>query len=149
MYYPHDWTNEAGVTFKEGYYDENGVHYTNIAAANVQTTLTCKYCGTKMLYKWQEGTIPNCTSCGGQIQIDKIDVVKSTSVWSSKRPVWISLFVYLGITFAFPVLCVTIAFFYMIPTSTTLPNSGILRIRTRTIFTDNLPHNKFAKVGLL
>ena len=104
IYYPHSWTDENGNVFREGYYDENGIHYTNIAASNVQTTLTCQFCGTKSIWEWKEGTIPVCSNCGGQIKIDKIDAAVNygSEKRLNKKPLLIALFVYLGINIGLP-----------------------------------------------
>ena len=105
IYYPHSWTDENGNVFREGYYDENGVHYTNICAANTQTMLTCEFCGSKSLWVWKEGTIPACSSCGAQIKIDKIDAaVGGTGVGkTASRKTWMTvLFVMLGIYVGIP-----------------------------------------------
>ena len=113
IYYPHSWTDESGNVFREGYYDENGIHYMNIVAANVQTTLTCQFCGTKSIWQWQEGTIPVCSNCGGQIKIDKIDAATSygSGSTSSKKSFLIPLFIILGINVAAPL---TFGLFYVI-----------------------------------
>lgn len=78
-YFPHSWTDEEGFKHEEGYYDENGQHYTNIAIPGIETNLTCSYCGTHMLYKWKEGVFPVCPNCSGQFQIDIIDAEPVTS----------------------------------------------------------------------
>ena len=95
IYYPHDWQDESGNRYKEGYYDENGQYYTNIAAPNVETLLTCTYCGAKMLYKWQEGVFPNCPSCGAQFQIDKIDAEHTFSSSVNTHPLKVIGIIYL------------------------------------------------------
>ncbi|MCR4584877.1 MAG: hypothetical protein K5686_04060 [Lachnospiraceae bacterium] len=70
VYYPHGWTNDQGVSYREGYYDENGQYYANMVAKGVQTNLLCTYCGNHMVYTWQEGMVPTCDKCGGVFQID-------------------------------------------------------------------------------
>ena len=76
VYYPHSWTNEQGVSFREGYYDENGQYYANMVAKGVQTCLCCTYCGNHMMYTWKEGMVPTCDKCGGVFQIDIKDIPK-------------------------------------------------------------------------
>jgi hypothetical protein len=107
IYYPHSWTDADGVEHDEGYYDENGVHYRNVCAANTQTMLTCEFCGTKSLWEWKEGTIPGCSSCGAQIKIDKIDAAVGKnrgSGMASRKPLFIMLFIYLGVTIGMPLI---------------------------------------------
>lgn len=79
VYYPHDWTDEDGIAHKEGYYDEDGQYFLNIASPDVDTMLTCSYCGNKMIYRWQEGVIPTCPSCAAQYQIERIERVRDYS----------------------------------------------------------------------
>ncbi|MBO4846237.1 MAG: hypothetical protein J5525_08005 [Lachnospiraceae bacterium] len=72
-YYPQDWTAQDGRQFKEGYYDENGQHYENMAMIGGTTMLKCSYCGNRMLHKWVEGDLPVCDKCGAQLKIDITD----------------------------------------------------------------------------
>ena len=79
VYYPHDWIDEDGKAYKRGYYDENGIYYTNIAAPGIKTILTCEYCGTQIDYKWkEEDSILSCSNCGATLRIDHIDAKPTT-----------------------------------------------------------------------
>lgn len=37
------------------------------------TMLRCAYCGNRVLYQWQEGSIPTCERCGAQFEVDITD----------------------------------------------------------------------------
>ncbi len=77
-YYPQGWTAPDGQYFKEGYYDENGRHYENMAMAGSETMLRCEYCENRMVYKWKEGDLPVCDKCGAPLRIDITDKEKLT-----------------------------------------------------------------------
>ena len=153
IYYPHSWTDENGNVFREGYYDENGIHYTNIAASNVQTTLTCQFCGTKSIWQWQEGTIPVCSNCGGQIKIDKIDAAVNnvSGIRSSKKPLMtallIGLGIYVGIPLTFTLFYVVIilfsAFFKLLPIHKN--SSTDQTTRTAVVETQKMPSSVYVK----
>lgn len=78
IYYPSAWTDSAtGKTYREGYYDENGQYYDNVAFrenGKYQNVLChCPYCGTDTVLNLdnmegatQELKCPNCT---GQMEI--------------------------------------------------------------------------------
>lgn len=72
-YYPNGWTASDGRVFEEGYYDENGQHYSNVVAVGASTMLKCAYCGSHMVYTWKEGALPTCEKCGAQLQADITD----------------------------------------------------------------------------
>ena len=139
--------------FREGYYDENGIHYTNIAASNVQTTLTCEFCGTKSIWQWQEGTIPVCSNCGGQIKIDKIDAAVNnvSGTRSSKKPLMtallIGLGIYVGIPLTFTLFYVVIilfsAFFKLLPIHKN--SSTDQTTRTAVVETQKMPSSVYVK----
>ena len=72
-YYPTGWTAQDGRHFEEGYYDENGQYYENMAMIGGTTMLKCSYCGNRMLHKWTEGDLPICDKCGAQLSVDITD----------------------------------------------------------------------------
>jgi DNA-directed RNA polymerase subunit M/transcription elongation factor TFIIS len=78
-YYPQEWTASDGTHFEEGFYDENGQHYDNVVMIGGTTMLKCEYCGSRMVYKWQEGSVPICDKCGAQFSIDITDKKNSNT----------------------------------------------------------------------
>ncbi len=77
-FYPIDWT-ENGVTYKKGYYDENGVHYNAVAFQNQPTELQCPYCGSHNKIVWTSGPLPKCPNCGGEYEKVATDTIESTN----------------------------------------------------------------------
>ncbi|MBE5861824.1 MAG: hypothetical protein E7295_03110 [Lachnospiraceae bacterium] len=85
VYYPHSWTSDDGIDYQAGYYDEKGIYYSNVVAKDMETILTCKYCGSKMTCKWTDGMETNCPNCGSAFEIDKIDVKQNEVVRRTRR----------------------------------------------------------------
>ena len=75
QYYPEDFTDSTGKTYKRGYYDENGNYYENVAFENQETELVCPYCGTRNKIIWKEGVLPKCPNCGGEYEDVQVDNV--------------------------------------------------------------------------
>ena len=72
VYYPTSWVDTAtGISYKKGYYDEEGTHYDYVAFKKneaYETMLTCDYCGTEIKAKWTTGVTPQCPNCGANLQ---------------------------------------------------------------------------------
>ena len=73
IFYPNDWTTDSGETFQQGYYDENGVRYNNVAVQDAATIFTCEYCGTQISAVWKDGEALSCPNCGAPLKPDIID----------------------------------------------------------------------------
>ena len=72
-YYPNDWTNADGQTFRKGYYDEQGNHYENVAVENSETIVECEYCGSQTKIVWKAGESPKCPNCNAPLKVDIVD----------------------------------------------------------------------------
>lgn len=72
VYYPTSWVDSTtGISYKKGYYDEEGTHYDYVAFKkneSYETMLTCDYCGTEIKAKWTTGVTPQCPNCGAALQ---------------------------------------------------------------------------------
>ena len=74
VYYNEAWTDEAtGVSYRKGYYDENGTYYDADSIAfkkadgSYEAHYVCEYCGTELEVNWQEGFYPSCKNCGAEM----------------------------------------------------------------------------------
>lgn len=74
MYYNEAWTDEAtGVSYRKGYYDENGTYYDADSIAfkkadgSYEAHYVCEYCGTELEANWKEGFYPSCKNCGAEM----------------------------------------------------------------------------------
>ncbi len=104
-YYSQGWIASDGRRFEEGYYDENGHYYTNVAVSGETTVLKCSYCGNHKIYKWTEGDLPVCENCGAPFQIDIID--KKDKVYyeeKDNRNVFWVIFVLSAVEIILPIL---------------------------------------------
>lgn len=68
VYYPCDWDYD-NVSYKRGYYDEEGNYYDRVAFAQKGVyygiLCECKYCGSDMNLNWHPGEVLSCPKCGG------------------------------------------------------------------------------------
>ena len=78
IFYPNDWVTDSGESFQQGYYDENGVRYNNVAVQDTSMIFTCEYCGTQINAVWKEGEALSCPNCGAPLKPDIIDNPDST-----------------------------------------------------------------------
>ena len=79
-YYPMSWMAEDGRQFEEGYYDENGQHYNNVVVEGGTTILKCNFCENRIVYTWENGSLPTCDKCGAQLQIDATDKAENVGI---------------------------------------------------------------------
>ena len=75
VYYPNDWITAEGISYQRGYYDENGVRYSNVAVENKAMLFTCEYCGSQINAVWKEGESLTCPNCGAQVRVDIVDTL--------------------------------------------------------------------------
>lgn len=72
-YYPYDWKYND-VTYKRGYYDEEGNHYDRVVFERdgVLRNLicNCEYCGSTTKMDWKTGETLKCPKCGGSVTIE-------------------------------------------------------------------------------
>ncbi len=73
IYYPNDWVTSTGESYQQGYYDENGVRYSNVAVKDQSMIFTCEYCKTQINAVWKEGEALTCPNCGAPLTIDVVD----------------------------------------------------------------------------
>ena len=74
LYYPERWTDEAtGREYEQGYYDENGQYYEDVAFLEdgkyKNVVCQCEYCDTITKIDWTEGGTLICAQCGGSMKI--------------------------------------------------------------------------------
>ena len=74
MYYNEGWTDEkTGVSYRKGYYDENGTYYDAESIVfkkpdgSYEAHYVCDYCGTELEADWKEGFYPTCKNCGAEM----------------------------------------------------------------------------------
>ncbi len=74
MYYNEAWKDEAtGVSYRKGYYDENGTYYDAESIVfkkpdgSYEAHYICEYCGTELEANWKEGFYPTCKNCGAEM----------------------------------------------------------------------------------
>ncbi len=74
MYYNEAWTDEkTGVSYRKGYYDENGTYYDADSIVfkkpdgSYEAHYVCEYCGTELEANWKEGFYPTCKNCGAEM----------------------------------------------------------------------------------
>jgi len=74
MYYNEAWTDEkTGVSYRKGYYDENGTYYDAESIVfkkpdgSYEAHYVCDYCGTELEANWKEGFYPTCKNCGAEM----------------------------------------------------------------------------------
>lgn len=74
MYYNEAWTDEkTGVSYRKGYYDENGTYYDADSIVfkkpdgSYEAHYMCDYCGTELEANWKEGFYPTCQNCGAEM----------------------------------------------------------------------------------
>ena len=74
MYYNEAWTDEkTGVSYRKGYYDENGTYYDADSIVfkkpdgSYEAHYVCDYCGTELEANWKEGFYPTCQNCGAEM----------------------------------------------------------------------------------
>ena len=74
MYYNEGWTDEkTGVSYRKGYYDENGTYYDGDSIVfkkpdgSYEAHYVCDYCGTELEANWKEGFYPTCKNCGAEM----------------------------------------------------------------------------------
>ena len=74
MYYNEAWTDEkTGVSYRKGYYDENGTYYDADSIVfkkpdgSYEAHYVCEYCGTELEANWKEGFYPTCQNCGAEM----------------------------------------------------------------------------------
>ena len=74
MYYNEAWTDErTGVSYRKGYYDENGTYYDADSIVfkkpdgSYEAHYVCDYCGTELEANWKEGFYPTCKNCGAEM----------------------------------------------------------------------------------
>ncbi len=83
VYYPREWTDpRRGTTYKAGYYDENGKHYSKVYVKDQENLIDfkCNYCGTNVKLKWEEGAIPSCPNCAALLEEEFKDAIIDTEV---------------------------------------------------------------------
>ena len=74
VYYNEAWTDEStGVSYRKGYYDENGTYYDADSIVfkkpdgSYEAHYMCDYCGTELEADWKEGFYPTCQNCGAEM----------------------------------------------------------------------------------
>lgn len=74
VYYNEAWTDEStGVSYRKGYYDENGTYYDADSIAfkkpdgSYEAHYICEFCGTELEANWKEGFYPTCKNCGAEM----------------------------------------------------------------------------------
>lgn len=74
MYYNEAWADEkTGVSYRKGYYDENGTYYDAESIVfkkpdgSYEAHYVCDYCGTELEANWKEGFYPTCKNCGAEM----------------------------------------------------------------------------------
>ncbi len=74
MYYNEAWIDEkTGVSYRKGYYDENGTYYDADSIVfkkpdgSYEAHYVCDYCGTELEANWKEGFYPVCKNCGAEM----------------------------------------------------------------------------------
>ena len=97
MYYNEAWTDEeTGVSYRKGYYDENGTYYDADSIAfkkpdgSYEAHYVCEYCGTELEANWKEGFYPTCQNCGAEmnktpVYIDEIVNIGTGAISYSDR----------------------------------------------------------------
>ena len=88
MYYPEPVTNEEGVRYRAGYYDETGKYYSELKLYHSfpEEGLACKYCGHRMTEDELEGMESlKCPNCDASFElVTPADVVKKDKVVTSE-----------------------------------------------------------------
>ena len=88
MYYPEPVTNEEGVRYRAGYYDETGKYYSELKLYHSfpEEGLVCKYCGHRMMEDELEGMETlKCPNCDASFELVTLaDVVKKDKVVASE-----------------------------------------------------------------
>ena len=125
MYVNESWTDEkTGVSYRKGYYDENGTYYDGDAIAfkkpdgSYEAHYVCEYCGTELEATWKEGFYPACKNCCAEmnktpVYIDEIvnidngdntDASYSNSYTPVKKSVVKRLLIMMLVAFAAPII---------------------------------------------
>ncbi len=74
VFYPVGWTDSVtGREYKEGYYDENGQYYEDVAFKTGDqydnVLCRCEYCGKQSKMTWKENMTLSCPGCGAPLTI--------------------------------------------------------------------------------
>ena len=81
IYYPVAWVdNDSGISYQQGYYDENGNRYDNVAFEKdgrySNVVCRCSYCGTETVLDLSAKDAANktlqCPSCGAPMEIQSL-----------------------------------------------------------------------------
>ena len=78
VYYPESWTDESsGISYQQGYYDENGQYYSSVSAQEngkyENVICKCPYCGQETILNLTAADVAahnlQCPHCGGPMEI--------------------------------------------------------------------------------
>jgi len=127
VYYKEAWTDEAtGVSYRKGYYDENGTYYDGDSIVfkkpdgSYEAHYVCEFCGTEFETEWKEGFYPTCKNCGAEmnktpVYVDEIIKVATgedsydDSDMMRRRQAKISMFIFGIMAIFFIIMFVSIA----------------------------------------
>ena len=79
VYYPETVTNEEGVRYRAGYYDETGKYYKELKLYHTfpEGGILCKYCGHRMTEDELEGMESlKCPNCDASFELVRAEIYK-------------------------------------------------------------------------
>jgi len=127
MYYNESWTDEkTGVSYRKGYYDENGTFYDGESVVfkkpdgSYEAHYECEYCDTELEANWKEGFYPTCKNCGAEmnktpVYIDEIISIGTgeasyRDVYETEEDRTKHLLKGMLVSFAWPIVIIVIMF---------------------------------------